>query len=152
MIDIKAFFNENDRFAKHNGIQVTYSLHAFSPLEGYDIGIEGTQGRLEYTTRHNTKWAMGDVTTPGMETSYGERLRLLRPGKGIEDVAIHRAAGGHGGADPSLRAEFFGRKAEATPLPRMADLDQAVQAVLVGAAANVSIATGEPVRVQELLA
>lgn len=134
-----------------NGVQVTYSLHAFSPLEGYIISIEGTKGRLEYNTLKNTHWAMGSIVTPGMEKSYGDTLRLIRPGKGIEDIPVDRLEGGHGGADPSLRADFFGAPLGSKVTERMAPLDQAVQAVLVGAAANVSIATGRPVRVQDLL-
>jgi len=134
-----------------NGIQVTYSLHAFSPLEGYIISIEGTEGRLEFNTLKDTAWAFGAITTPGMEKMKGETLRLIRPGKGIEDVPVSRLEGGHGGADPALRDDFFGRGITAKPTERMAPLDQAVQAVLIGAAANASIATGRPVRVQELL-
>ena len=134
-----------------NGIRVTYSLHAFSPLEGYIISIEGTEGRLEYNTHKNTKWAPGSIVTPGLEKMQARSLRLIRPGKGIEELEIPTIEGSHGGADPVLRAEFFGRGNDPTPTERMAPLDQALQAVLVGAAANVSIATGQPVRVQELL-
>ncbi len=134
-----------------NGIRVTYSLHAFSPLEGYIISFEGTDGRLEYNTHKNTNWAFGGITTPGLETMKARSLRLIRPGKGIEELEIPKLEGSHGGADPVLRDEFFGRGNNPAPTERMAPLDQAVQAVLVGAAANVSIATGRPVRVQDLL-
>lgn len=138
-------------YSYENGIQVTYSLHAFSPLEGYIISIEGTRGRLEYNMLKSTAWAMGSVTTPGMEKIQGETVRLIRPGKGIEQIPVSRLEGGHGGADPALRVEFFGKPLGSALTERMAPLDQAVQAVLVGAAANVSIATGQPVRVQTLL-
>ncbi len=134
-----------------NGIQVTYSLHAFSPLEGYIISFEGTEGRLEYNTHKNTNWAVGSVTTPALEKLAARSLRLIRPGKGIEEVEVPELEGSHGGADPVLREEFFGRGNNPTPTDRMAPLDQAVQAVLIGAAANQSIATGEPVNVQGLL-
>ncbi len=148
-IDIEDHASLLYRYA--NGIQVTYSLHAFSPLEGYIISIEGTKGRLEFNTLKDTAWAFGAVTTPGMEKMKGETLRLIRPGKGVEDVPVERLAGGHGGADPALRADFFGRPLGSAVTERMAPLDQAVQAVLIGAAANVSIASGQPIRVQELL-
>ena len=134
-----------------SGIQVTYSLHAFSPLEGYIISIEGTAGRLEYTTHKNTKWAPGSIVIPGLEKMQALSLRLIRPGKGIEELEIPQVEGGHGGADPALRAEFFGRGNNPTATERMAPLDQALQAVLIGAAANVSIATGNPIHVRTLL-
>jgi predicted dehydrogenase len=148
-IDIEDHASVHYRY--QNGIRVTYSLHAFSPLEGYIISFEGTEGRLEYNTNKNTKWAMGSIITPGLEKMAARSLRLIRPSKGIEELEIPTLEGSHGGADPVLRDEFFGRGNNPTPTERMAPLDQAVQAVLVGAAANVSIATGQPVRVQDLL-
>ena len=77
--------------------------------------------------------------------------QLYLPRVGGGEVPIERAAGGHGGADPQLRAEFFGRDWDAKPTEQMASLEEAVQAVLIGAAAGESIATGQPVSVQELL-
>ena len=50
-----------------------------------------------------------------------------------------------------LRAEFFARPWDAEPTERMASVEEAVQAVLVGAAANESIETHRPVAVQRLL-
>ncbi len=134
-----------------NGIEVTYSLQAYSPVEGYIISIEGTAGRLEYRTVKDTSWLGGGSIVPGLEADKGTVLRLIRPGKGVEDVEVTRQEGGHGGADPALRDEFFGAPLGKKVTERMAPLDQAVQAVLVGAAANVSIATGRPVDVQKLL-
>jgi len=122
-----------------NGIQVTYTLHAFNAYEGYIISFEGTEGRLEYTTVKDTSWSMSNVTLPGTETIAGRSLRLMRPGKGIEEVEIPKAEGGHGG------------DWDEPPTEQMASIPEAAQAVLVGAAANLSIATGEPVQVQSLL-
>jgi predicted dehydrogenase len=134
-----------------NGIQVNYSLHAFSPLEGQIIAFEGTQGRLEFTTFIDTRWLAANITVPGSEQILGDSLRLIRPGKGVEQIAIPVVEGGHGGADPQTRDDFFGRKPGDPKAWRMATLEDALQAVLIGCAANESIATGQPVRVQELL-
>jgi predicted dehydrogenase len=134
-----------------NGIHVTYTLQAFASYEGERIIIEGTAGRLELSAAKDTRWAAGDVTVHGMEELVGERLRVFQPGKSIEDVELKRAQGSHGGSDPLLRHEFFARDAGQPPTDRMASLDQAIQAVLIGAAANQSIATGQMVDVQQLL-
>jgi len=85
------------------GLQVSYSLVAYSPYESQRVIVEGDRGRR------------------------------------------------HGGADPQLRADFFGREWDAPPNDRMASVEEAVQAVLVGLAANRSLATGQPVEVQNLL-
>ena len=52
--------------------------------------------------------------------------------------------------DPSDHVVAFAVRLK-TPTEQMAELPEAVQAVLIGVAANKSIATGEPVDVQRLL-
>ena len=134
-----------------NGLEVDYTLVAYSPYESQRLAVEATRGRLEYFSRSDTGWVVDSRPLPGIEQIAAESLKLYLPGEGVVDVPIERAAGGHGGADPQLRAEVFGRDWDAEPTERMASLDEAVQAVLIGAAANRSIATGQPVAVQELL-
>ncbi len=139
-----------------NGVEVAYTLVAYSPYESQRVVIEGSAGRLEYLARSNTGWVVDSKPLPGIEEIATESLKLYLPREGVIEVPIERVAGGHGGADPQLRAEFFGlprrgRDWPAEPTEQMASLEQAVQAVLIGAAANRSIATGEPVAVQELL-
>ncbi len=133
------------------GIEVAYTLTAYSPYESQRTIIEGSEGRLEYFSRSNTGWVVDAKPLPGIEQLATERLELYLPGTGRQEVPIRRVEGGHGGADPQLRAEFFARPWEAEPTERMASVEQAVQAVLVGAAANESMATGQPVEVQQLL-
>jgi hypothetical protein len=69
-----------------------------------------------------------------------------------QNLPIPKAKGTHGGADPRLLADFFGRPLHAPLTSRQAPLVQAVQAVLIGHAANVSLARkGAPVNVQDFL-
>ncbi len=134
-----------------DGLEVSYSLCAYSPYESQRVIVEGTEGRLEYFAGVNTGWVVDSKPIPGIEHIANERLQLYLPREGVVDVPIRRAAGGHGGADPQLRAELFGRDWDAKPTEQMASLEEAVQAVLIGAAAGESIATGQPVAVQGLL-
>ena len=135
-----------------NGIRVTYALQAFAAYEGERIVIEGTKARLELIHVKDTKWAVaGDVTVFGMEEMVGNTLRIFEPGGSMTDVEVRKAEGSHGGSDPKLRQELLGRDWDLPPTERMAPLEQAIQAVMVGAAANQSIATGQPVDVQALL-
>ena len=134
-----------------NGVEVSYTLTAYSPIESQRVIVEGTEGRLEYSNWINTGWVIDSEPLPGIEEIANEQLRLILPAVGIEDVPIERVEGSHGGADPQLRADFFGTDWAVEPNAQMASLEEAVQAVLVGVAANKSIATGEAVHVQQLL-
>ena len=138
--------------AYENGIQVDYSLVAYSPIESLRVAVEGTKGRLEHSTIYDTGWCVGGNRLPGVENVGGETQRLFIPGQGIEEVPIARGEGEHGGADPQLRRDFFARSWDEPPNERMASLDQAVQAVLIGAAVIKSLAAGgRPIEVQKLL-
>ena len=135
-----------------SGLEVSYTLVAFSPYESQRVTIEGTKGRLEYTSRTNTGWVVDSKPLPGIEELATEKLELYLPSEGVRALPVERPGGGHGGADPRLRAELFGRDWDAEPTEQMASVAEAVQAVLIGAAANQSMTTGRPVAVQSLLA
>lgn len=139
-------------YTYQNGVHVTYSLTAFATYEGWHIQFEGTKGRLEQKEIHDTRWAAGNITVHGMEKALGKTLTLFSPVEGIRQIPIPEAEGGHGGADPAILHDFFGRPFDAPPTARMAPLEQAIQAVLIGHAANVSIAKGaKSVKVQDFL-
>ncbi|HOX04765.1 MAG TPA: Gfo/Idh/MocA family oxidoreductase [Planctomycetota bacterium] len=139
-------------YSYRNGVQAVYSLTAFASYEGCHILVEGTRGRLELREVIDTRWAAGNVTVHGLSETVGEELALYSPAKGYRRLPIPKVAGSHGGADPQLQHDFFGRPWDAPPTARMAPVEQAVQAILIGHAANASIAKGgAPVRVQGLL-
>ena len=135
-----------------SGVRLTYSLLAFASYEGILMSFEGTKGRIEYESIYGDSWTVDDRIVPGKEALDIERLTLYQPQISVEQIKIPKVAGSHGGSDPVLRDDFFARPWDAERPHRMATLDEAIQAVMVGAAANESIARGgQPVRVQELL-
>lgn len=142
-IDIQDQLSANIRY--ENGVDVVYSLAAHAAYEGMNVIIDGTLGRLEQSTviQPSEQAALGIVT--------GKSQRLIIPGQGIIDVPLKSAKGDHGGADPALRDDFFGRDWSLPPNEQMAGVEEAVQAVLVGLAVTESIKTGGPVDVQSLL-
>lgn len=135
-----------------NGVQVTYSLTAYASYEGMQIFLEGTKGRIEYKSIQSAGWAAGNITIHGLEEVAGEEFMLFSPTQGFKHLKYKKRAGSHGGADPQLRHEFFGRPFDAPLTKWQAPVEEAVQAVLIGHAANVSIAKGsKPVKVQDFL-
>jgi len=135
-----------------NGVLVTYHLKAYASYEGILLSIEGTDGRLEYEMTQDTRWVLGDHTDYGLGEQMIRRLTYFNQRTGAEQIEIPIVSGSHGGSDPQLRDDFFARPWDADRPSRMADLDEAIQAVLIGAAANESIAAGgAPVQVQRLL-
>jgi len=139
-------------YAYENGVRVNYSLLAYASYQSMSLVLEGTEGRLEYRTVVDTSFAIGHRAVRNMKAMEGETLCYYHPRQGREVLEVPQMEGSHGGADPQLRSDFFSRPWNAGGNDRMATLADAVQAVLIGAAANTSIAKGGiPVRVQELL-
>jgi len=135
-----------------NGVLVTYHLKAYASYEGILMTLEGTDGRLEYEVTEDTSWVIGDHTQYGLGQQYVRRLTYYSMAGGAQQIEIPTVSGSHGGADPQLREDFFAAPWDEPRPDRMADLDEAIQAVLVGAAANASIeSAGAPIKVQALL-
>jgi hypothetical protein len=64
---------------------------------------------------------------------------------------IPKAAGAHGGSDERLLDRLFGEQPVPDPLGHMASSREGALSLLIGVAANRSIATGEPVVIDDLL-
>jgi len=138
-------------FEYTNGVRVGYSLCAYASWEGHEITVQGTAGRLELLSRVRA-WGHGSFAVHGMEKA-GTVLALYSHREGYKELPMEEGEGGHGGADPRLRADFFLRGRDEPLKPEMASLEEGVQAILIGAAANESMAQGgRPVDIQELLA
>jgi hypothetical protein len=142
----------------HTGATLSYHLTAYSPWEGYRIGFNGTRGRLELDVVERS-YVSGDVidpNAPGTEQpkDLHDRARLtLRPlWDKPQPIEIEdEGSGGHGGGDRRLLADVFGARADSDPLGRAAGHVDGAYAMLTGAAANRSFATGLPVQVEDLV-
>ncbi len=132
-----------------NGAQLSYSLNAYSPYEGFRVGITGTKGRIEmnvveavYVNGKGPSSLEGDIESkkitvyPMFDESY--------------TVPIEDGKGGHGGGDAVLMRDIFG-KPEYDPFHRAASHIDGAMSILTGIAANRSIATGMPVDVKTLV-
>jgi len=133
-----------------NGVLLNYSLDACMPYEGQRIGLNGTKGRMEVDTvdRYHGLDADGHVRVLPLATPRVVKVNPLF-GKPYQ-VPIPERKGTHGGADARIRDHLF-RADTPDPLGQRADSHAGAMSVLIGVAANRSIATGEPVAIRDLL-
>ena len=133
----------------NSGAIMTYSLTAYSPVEGFNVTFTGTKGRLEYkTTEEVYVNAAGDPNKEGATTGKSiivfpmfDEPYLVEPAKG---------EGGHGGGDPVLLNDIFGTP-EYDPLHRAASYEDGAMSILTGIAANKSMATGRAIIIKDLV-
>ena len=138
---------------------MTYSLNAFSPYEGYRISFTGTKGRLEFNVVEKSYVSGGheDFNQPGMRELEGDKKSLVpeiifQPlwGKPVVFTYEQNDKGGHGGGDVRLLRDVFAG-AQPDPLNHAAGYIDGAKSILTGIAANISMKTGEPVQVKDLV-
>lgn len=133
-----------------SGAQLSYTLTAYSPWEGYRIAFNGTKGRIELDELEKSYINAGSgLTGDGLVSS--QRLTVFPHRKKPYHVEIPEAKGGHGGGDLPLLESLFGSGKTKDPLGRSAGHIDGARSILTGIAANQSFATGCPVKVRELL-
>ena len=141
-----------------NGIILSYSLLAYCPWEGYRAAITGDRGRIEVEAIE----AVGRTFVAGEEESLINAENQLRDfgGKHIWVFPMHGApysvdvpegVGGHGGGDRVMLEQIFHPDPPDDPFARAASHIDGAASILLGIAANHSIATGQPIQVDELL-
>lgn len=122
-----------------NGVQVAYSLTAYSPYEGYRIAFNGTKGRID-------AWIQESKKTN--DRGYDEII-LFKNFSKREYIQIPFATSGHGGGDKLLKDQIF---LQDTPDPfrQCANTRDGALACLIGIAARKSIETKAPVKIEDL--
>lgn len=146
------------------GANMSYALTAFSPWEGYRVGINGTGGRIELEVIERS-WvpapasgdtvavdpsALGDRAGASDELRpEGERLILQQLWQSAVEVPIPQGEGGHGGGDRAMLDDIF-LGAGPDPLGRTAGYADGVRSVVVGVAGNRSLALGQAVDIADL--
>ncbi|KEF56666.1 oxidoreductase [Exophiala aquamarina CBS 119918] len=132
-----------------SGAILTYSLTSYSPVEGFRVAFTGTKGRLELEVVERSYINSGGDQS--QEGALETRSIVLRPMFGKpREVDIPASEGGHGGGDPRLLNDIFGTPGE-DPYHRAASHVDGALSILTGIAANLSINTGQTVRVDDLM-
>jgi predicted dehydrogenase len=141
-----------------NDVILTYSLVAYSPWEGWRVAITGDKGRLEVdlVEQVGRQFIAGEEETllrdAEAEQKYGGKHIRVYPmfGKPYEPE-IPEAKGGHGGGDAVLLDHLFLPTPPPDPYGHAASHIDGAASILLGIAANRSMATGLPVQVDDLL-
>ena len=133
-----------------NGVQMSYSLTSYMPWEGFNVAINGTGGRIEYTALEKPYVnAGGDKNDEGAATFH--RIRVCPMFGKAYEAETEKKEGGHGGGDPALLDDIFLENPPYDPFHRAADFRDGIKSALVGIAANKSIASGQPVHPDDLV-
>ncbi|MFO1210157.1 MAG: Gfo/Idh/MocA family oxidoreductase [Amaricoccus sp.] len=124
-----------------NGVQVSYSLNTFMPVEGYHLAFNGTKGRIE--VRMYEKQAF--------DAPHGrDEILVLGTDRSVERIVVEHGPGGHFGGDPLLHRSLFTPEAS-DPMRQRAGARAGAMSVLTGVAAARSCDIGEPVEILPLL-
>jgi predicted dehydrogenase len=133
-----------------NGVKMAYSLNAFMSWEGYLIDFNGTKGRLEHHCEESV-YISGDGSVPGALKASGTTIKVFPHFKPAYSLDIWQAEGGHGGGDRLLLNDLFGEPSTIDKYKRAADYRSGAYSILTGIAANLSMAGGKVVKVDELV-
>ncbi len=147
-ISIEDTMNLSVRY--QSGAQLSYSLTAYSPWEGYRIAFNGTKGRIELDELEQSYVAAGNSHI-GDGLAHSQRLMVFPHWEKPYHAPFAEAKGGHGGGDLVMLENLFGAKQKPDPLKRAASHLDGARSILTGIAANESFATGLPVKVKDLL-
>jgi predicted dehydrogenase len=131
------------------GEMVSYSLNAYCPREGFRASISGDAGRIEYVENHATHIINGDkeFKTIGKHSMH---VRVQKHFGEVEEFEVPVRPGGHGGGDVLIQEQMFSTNPPADELHRNAGHEQGAASLLIGAAANIAIASGQPVDIDDL--
>jgi predicted dehydrogenase len=123
-----------------NGVNMSYSLNAFMPIEGYRLAFNGELGRLEVRDFERQPWPVAEETEMHVIKSFGQRRK----------VEIPQVKGGHSGGDDRLRDLIF-RNPKVPEYMRLPDSRAGAMSCLTGIAARKSVEQKRPIRIADLV-
>ena len=137
--DIDIFDKMAVQIKYKNSVQVSYSLTAYSPYEGYRISFNGTKGKIDAWIKEKQPWEEEPFDEITLTKNFGKR-QIFR---------IPNNEQGHGGGDVRLRKQVFTPGED--PYSQSAGVRDGSLAILVGIAARNSIDSGRPVNIADLV-
>ncbi|MGV3490392.1 MAG: Gfo/Idh/MocA family protein [Devosia sp.] len=135
-----------------NDVFLNYTLCAYSPWEGLEIKFHGTKGEL--THRHvEVHGVFGGERDKAHEGDENITTTLHVNGQRPQAIDVWPAKGDHGGGDPVMLGYLFDPAGmEPDRYGRASTWKEGAWSILTGIAANESIATGQTINVDAMLA
>jgi len=137
-INIYDTMSVNVKYSK--GAMLSYSLIAHSPYEGWKASINGTKGRIEAEIYESGEKSLEPF-------NY---IRVYNRNRELVTYKSMKIKGMHAGADERLRRMIFVGDLP-DPLNKCAGSWEGAMSLLIGAAANISIAEDRTVSIKKLL-
>jgi hypothetical protein len=135
--------------AYDSGATLCYSINAFNAWEGYQVVFNGTRGRIEHKIEEKV-YVSGDGSVAGAIRAGGVSTRVFPLRGPAQDVQVWEGQGGHGGGDDLMLRDLFLPEKEPDKYLRAADQRAGAYSILTGIAANLGIASGQPVKIADL--
>jgi predicted dehydrogenase len=123
-----------------SGVNMSYSLNAFMPFEGFRLAFNGEKGRLEVRDYERQPFAVAEETEVYVTRSFGNR----------DKITIPKTSGGHAGGDLRLQDMIF-RKPDLPKYMQLPDSRAGAMSCLTGIAARMSIEQGRPIIIKDLV-
>ena len=142
-----------------NNVQLNYSLTTYSPLEGWRVAFNGTDGRIEawmdipyYEDMDISQAEMHakEMDQSGEDIMQNEPIIVHNLWKDFQTVQVEMERGGHGGGDQRLQDKMFRTSEIADPYGRTAGSRDGAMSVLIGIAARKSIESGQAIKIKDL--
>ncbi|HEX7084981.1 MAG TPA: Gfo/Idh/MocA family oxidoreductase [Vicinamibacterales bacterium] len=124
-----------------NGVQMSYSVSTYMPIEGYRLSFTGTKGRIEVRDYERQPWEPGEQTELYLIRNFGRR----------EKIALPPPEEGHGGGDERIRELVFRKPASVPAHLQLPGSRAGAMSCLTGIAARRSADEGRPVSIASLV-
>ena len=138
---------------------LNYSLTTYSPLEGWRVAFNGTEGRIEawldIPYNENVKLSQEELHAREMdqsdhEISNIEPIIVHKLWKEFETVDVVSEKKGHGGGDRRLQDHIFKTPGNTDEFGRTAGIRDGAMSCLIGIAARRSIEQKRPIKINDL--
>lgn len=142
-----------------NNVLLNYSLTTYSPLEGWRVAFNGTEGRIEAwldipyqkgTTIDQAEMHKREMEQTHEDEFFTDPIIVHRLWKEYETVNVVTEKAGHGGGDQRLQDKIFRLPEDPDPFGRSAGIRDGAMSCLIGIAARKSIETGKAIKISEL--
>jgi len=142
-----------------NNTLLNYSLTTYSPYEGWRVGFNGTEGRIEawqdipYFKKDSIDEAekhAKEMEQTGKDEIYYEPIILHKLWKTHETVEVPMEKSGHGGGDKRLHDKIFMTPDTEDEFGRTAGVRDGAMSILIGVGARRSIERGKPIKIGNL--